>query len=84
MGDVWLSEDGNVLTLSRANGAMRFHGIWLRDVGITNNSWGRPLVIWSERGQRVCERLGIGDGHVSLTDDAGLVMAFAVCETRLR
>ena len=58
------------------------HGIWLRDVGITNNSWGRPLVIWSERGQRVCERRGIGEGHVSLTDDAGLVMAFAVCETR--
>lgn len=57
------------------------HGVWLRDVGITNNNWGRPLVIWSERGKRVCERLGIGHGHVSLTDDAGLVVAFAVVET---
>jgi phosphopantetheinyl transferase (holo-ACP synthase) len=28
----------------------------------------------------VCARLGIGSGHVSLTDDAGLVMAFAVVE----
>jgi len=68
----------------KAMGTGFAHGVWLRDVGITNNSWGRPLVIWSERGRRVCERLGIGDGHVSLTDDAGLVMAFAVCETRDR
>jgi holo-[acyl-carrier protein] synthase len=39
------------------------------------------LIIWSERGQKVCERLGIGSGHVSLTDDAGLIIAFAVVET---
>lgn len=64
----------------KAMGTGFAHGVWLRDVGITNNEWGRPLVIWSARGQRVCERLGIGAGHVSLTDDAGLVMAFAVVE----
>lgn len=56
------------------------HGIWLRDVGIAHNDWGRPLIIWSERGRGVCERLGIGAAHVSLTDDAGLVIAFAVVE----
>ncbi len=64
----------------KAMGTGFAHGVWLRDVGITANDWGRPLIIWSERGQRVCERLGIGRGHVSLTDDAGLVMAFAVVE----
>ena len=57
------------------------HGIWMRDVGITNNDWGRPLIIWSGRGRAVCRQLGIGAGHVSLTDDAGLVVAFAVVET---
>jgi holo-[acyl-carrier protein] synthase len=56
------------------------HGVWLRDVGITQNEWGRPLVIWSERGRRVCADLGIGRGHVSLTDDAGLIVAMAVVE----
>ncbi len=66
----------------KAMGTGFAHGMWVRDVGITSNAWGRPLVIFSERGQRVCERLGIGAGHVSLTDDAGLVIAFAVCETR--
>jgi holo-[acyl-carrier protein] synthase len=65
----------------KAMGTGFAHGVWLRDVGITNNDWGRPLIIWSERGREVCDRLGIGKGHVSLTDDAGLVMAFAVVET---
>jgi hypothetical protein len=26
----------------------------------------------------MCERLGIGDGHLSVTDEAGLVVAVAV------
>ena len=56
------------------------HGMWLRDVGILSNDWGRPFIIWSERGLRMCDELGIGGGHVSLTDDGGLVMAFAVVE----
>lgn len=65
----------------KAMGTGFAHGVWLRDVGITNNERGRPLIIWSERGQKVCDQLGIGKGHVSLTDDAGLVLAFAVVET---
>ena len=65
----------------KAMGTGFAHGVWLRDVGITNNEWGRPLVIWSERGQKMCDQLGIGKGHVTLTDDAGLVLAFAVVET---
>lgn len=54
------------------------HGMWIRDVGIVNNDWGRPLIVFSERGKGVCAQLGIGEGHVSLTDDGGLVVAFAV------
>ncbi|NQV85598.1 MAG: holo-ACP synthase [Woeseiaceae bacterium] len=65
----------------KAMGTGFAHGVWLRDVGITSNSWGRPLIIWSERGQKVCDDLGIGKGHVSLTDDAGLILAFVVVET---
>lgn len=66
---------------SKALGTGFAHGIWLRDIGIVSNNWGRPLIIYSERGRRVCERLGVGNGHVSLTDDAGLVIAFSVVET---
>jgi len=64
----------------KAMGTGFAHGVWIRDVGIVNSDWGRPLVTWSERGRRVCDRLGIGEGHVSLTDDVGLVIAFAVVE----
>lgn len=62
----------------KAMGTGFAHGVWIRDVGIINNEWGRPLVIFSERGRSVCRDLGIGESHVSLTDDAGLVLAFAV------
>lgn len=54
------------------------HGVWIRDVGIAANAWGRPEVIWSERGRAVRDSLGAGEGHVTLTDEAGLVVAVAV------
>ena len=58
------------------------HGIWIRDCGIVANSWGRPEVIWSERGRRRRDELGAGEGHVTLTDEAGLVIAVAVLMRR--
>ena len=62
----------------KAMGTGFAHGVWIRDVGTISNAWGRPEIIWSDRGRARCGELGIGDGHVSLTDDAGLIMAFAV------
>jgi holo-[acyl-carrier protein] synthase len=64
----------------KAMGTGFAHGMWIRDVGIVSDPRGRPLIIWSERGRRVCAGLGIAGGHVSLTDDAGLIVAFAVVE----
>lgn len=54
------------------------HGVWIRDVGFLANAWGRPEVRFSPRGRSVADRLGAGDGHVSLTDEAGLVVAVAI------
>ena len=48
-------------------------GVWLRDVGIVQNAWGKPDIVYSERGAAVRDGLGIGEGHITLTDDAGLV-----------
>ena len=59
------------------------HGVWIRDVGVVSNAWGRPEVIFSERGQAVCDELGVGEAHVSLSDDAGLIVAFAVAMNRM-
>lgn len=62
----------------KAMGTGFSHGMWIRDVGVVQNSWGKPEIIYSERGQTRCRELGIGDGHVSLTDEAGLVVAVAI------
>src|ERR1700742_3841684 len=54
------------------------HGVWIRDVGVVQNAWGKPEVVYSERGERVRQGLGVGEGHVTLTDEAGLVVAVAI------
>jgi len=64
--------------ISKALGTGFRHGVWIRDFGFRANAWGKPEVIFSARGRAVADRLGAGDGHVSLTDEAGLVMAVAV------
>jgi holo-[acyl-carrier protein] synthase len=62
----------------KAMGTGFAHGIWIRDTGVVQNAWGRPEVIWSERGREMCHKLGIGECHITLTDEAGLVVAVAV------
>jgi holo-[acyl-carrier protein] synthase len=62
----------------KAMGTGFAHGMWIRDSGVVSNAWGRPEIIWSERGRHMCEKLGIGEGHVTLTDEAGLIVAVAV------
>jgi len=68
--------------IAKALGTGFAHGVWIRDVGIAANAWGRPEVIWSERGRKVRDGLGAGEGHVTLTDEAGLVVAVAVLMRR--
>lgn len=62
----------------KAMGTGFAHGVWIRDVGVVQNAWGRPEVVYSERGDAVRRGLGIGEGHVTLTDEAGLIVAVAV------
>jgi holo-[acyl-carrier protein] synthase len=62
----------------KAMGTGFAHGVWIRDVGVVQNAWGKPEVVFSERGERVRQALRIGEGHVTLTDERGLVVAVAV------
>ena len=62
----------------KAMGTGFAHGMWIRDTGVVSNEWGKPEIVWSERGRSMCEKLGIGEGHVTLTDEAGLIVAVAV------
>lgn len=62
----------------KAMGTGFAHGMWIRDCGVVPNAWGKPEIIWSQRGRGMCEKLGIGEGHVTLTDEAGLIVAVAI------
>jgi holo-[acyl-carrier protein] synthase len=62
----------------KAMGTGFAHGVWIRDVGVVQNAWGKPEVVFSPRGDALRTKLGIGEGHVTLTDERGLVVAVAV------
>lgn len=62
----------------KAMGTGFAHGMWIRDSGIVHNRLGRPEVIFSSRGRWKCDELGIAGGHVTLSDEAGLVVAVAI------
>lgn len=64
--------------IAKALGTGFRQGVWIRDFGFMANARGRPEVCFSPRGRAVADQLGAGEGHVSLTDEAGLVMAVAV------
>lgn len=64
--------------IAKALGTGFANGIWVRDVGSVPNALGQPQVIYSGRGREVCARLGVGEGFLTLTDEAGLIVAVAV------
>lgn len=66
----------------KAMGTGFAHGMWLRDAGVAADARGRPEIIYSPRGRRRCDELGIGAGHLTLSDEAGLVVAVAVLMRR--
>ena len=51
------------------------------DVGIVRNEIGRPQLVYSESMQARLDELGITAGHVSLSDEDGMVLAYVVLET---
>jgi holo-[acyl-carrier protein] synthase len=62
----------------KAMGTGFANGMWIRDAGVLPDRLGRPEIIFSARGRRRCDALGIGGGHLTLSDEAGLVVAVAV------
>lgn len=66
----------------KAMGTGFANGMWIRDAGIQPDEFGKPGVIFSARGRALCQRMGIGTGHVTLSDEAGLVVAVAVLMRR--
>lgn len=62
----------------KAMGTGFAHGMWVRDVGVVADPRGKPEIVYSARGAKLCAEMGIGDGFLTLSDEAGLVVAVAV------
>jgi len=62
----------------KAMGTGFANGMWVRDAGVMPDRFGRPEIIFSDRGRAKCDELGIGDGHLTLSDEAGLIVAVAI------
>jgi len=66
--------------VSKALGTGFHQGVAARDIETIHQSSGKPDVILHAGAARAAERLGVDRVHVSLTDDDGVAMAFAVAE----
>lgn len=68
--------------MAKALGTGFAHGISPRLLGVISDAWGKPQVALEPAARVVAERLGAGDGFVSIADEVDLVTAFAVFERR--
>ena len=68
--------------MAKALGTGFAHGISPRLLGIVSDAWGKPQVALEPAATQVADRLGAGDGFVSIADEAEIVTAFAVFERR--
>lgn len=59
-----------------------FHGVSYRDAGVVSLPSGKPVLAVSAAMRARLDALGVGEGHVSLTDEDGRVLAFVVLEGR--
>ena len=58
-----------------------FVGVGYRDAGVVPLESGKPTLVFSAAMRARLDTLGIGGGHVSLTDEDGRVLAFVVLES---
>lgn len=68
----------------KAMGTGFANGMWLKDSGVIPNRFGRPDIVFSARGLEKCQELEIAGGYLTLSDEAGLIVAVAVLERKER
>jgi holo-[acyl-carrier protein] synthase len=57
-----------------------FHGVSYRDAGALRAPEERPRLVFSPAMERMLSQRGIVRSHLSLSDEAGLILAFVVLE----
>lgn len=57
-----------------------FRGVSYRDAGTLHEKSGKPVLVYSRAMEARLARLGVGAGHVTLTDEGGMICAMVVLE----
>jgi len=60
----------------KAMGTGFSHGIYLSHIGVAHDHLGKPRLIFSGGAADVKKQLGIGEAHVSLSDEEDYALAF--------
>ena len=58
------------------------NGISLGQIAISNDLHGKPILSFSGRALEVCNSLGVGEGHLSLSDEKDYAIAFVTLMRR--
>jgi holo-[acyl-carrier protein] synthase len=74
----WCVKEATCKALGRGFG----QGIHWRDIEVLSDSWGRPVVALNGGAHRIADVLGLSELAVTLTHEAGLVVAVAVADDR--
>jgi len=51
-------------------------GLSMRHIGVGHNRLGKPLLLFHSRALELCEREGVGEAFVSLSDEREMAIAF--------
>ena len=55
-------------------------GLNLHDIGVDNDALGKPLLVFSPQAQQILQKQGIGNTHLSLSDESEYAVAYVVFE----
>jgi holo-[acyl-carrier protein] synthase len=57
-------------------------GLSLRDISVSNDALGKPELLFSQRAQQNLEKQGIGNTHLSLSDEREYAIAYVILEAQ--
>lgn len=55
-------------------------GLTLKDIQVSNDALGKPLLVFTRQGQEKLQGRGIGNAHLSLSDEEDYAIAFVTLE----
>ncbi len=55
-------------------------GLNLHDIGVGNDALGKPSLVFSQQAQQILQKQGVGNSHLSLSDEREYAIAYVVLE----